>query len=178
MLQNKHKPGFTLIEVMVVVTVILIMAGVIWKMGRGLDTQGKVQQQKEAFAILDSALQAYYEVKGEFPVMVKDDDDDLEELVLAQARTESMWHQLISVPESRFVAERLSPSLLKTLYLSDDEIKQSEDTDVLFVAWPEVYDVWGRPVDYQWQVDTAFPILKSMGPNPDPNVVSDDIFNR
>ena len=31
------------------------------------EVKGQVQQQNEAFAILDSALQEYYEVKGSFP---------------------------------------------------------------------------------------------------------------
>ncbi|MCP4452966.1 MAG: type II secretion system protein [Planctomycetes bacterium] len=170
MTHTKHRPGFTLIEILVTITVIVVLASVLWKMGHGLETQGLVKQQKQAFAVLDSALQAYYEVTGTFPVVVLDDGQD--ELVQAQAATESMWQQLLAVPESRFVAERLSDKLLKDLYVSPD----NPDRD-----WPEIYDVWGRPVAYMWRAKMAFPILRSRGPNgsfEDPNVLSDDITNR
>ena len=170
MTHTKHRPGFTLIEILVTITVIVVLASVLWKMGHGLETQGLVKQQKHAFAVLDSALQAYYEVTGTFPVVVV--DDGLDDLVQAQAATESMWQQLLAVPESRFVAERLSDKLLKDLYVSPE----NSDRD-----WPEIYDMWGRPVAYKWHAKMAFPILRSRGPNgsfEDPNVLSDDITNR
>ncbi len=174
MLHKRHNPGFTLIEIMVAVAVIVVLSGVIWKMGFGLETQGRVQRQKEAFAILDSALQEYYEVKGVFPEVVI--DDDLEELLLFQARTQSMWQQLLAVPESRFVAERLSRSLLKDLYRSSDATDDEKAN-----RWPEIYDVWDQPVEYVWHADMAFPVLRSYGPNKalnDPNDLSDDVTNR
>ncbi len=170
MVHTKRKPGFTLIEILVTIAVIVVLAGVLWKMGRGLETQGLVKRQKQAFAVLDSALQAYYEVTGTFPEVLV--DDGLDGLVQAQAATESMWQQLLAVPESRFVAERLSDELLKDLYNSPED----PDRD-----WPEIYDVWGRPVAYQWHAKMAFPILRSRGPNgffEDPNELADDITNR
>jgi prepilin-type N-terminal cleavage/methylation domain-containing protein len=170
MVHKKHKPGFTLIEIMVTVAVIVVMAGVLWKMGHGLEAKGFVQKQTQAFAILDSALQAYYEVVGAFPEVSR--DSALDELEWAQATTELMWQRLLAVPESRFVAERLSGELLKNLYVSPEE----QDRD-----WPEIYDVWGRPVEYVWHTDMAFPILRSRGPNgsyEEPNELHDDITNR
>lgn len=170
MAHKTHKLGFTLIEILVTLAVIVALAGVLWTMGRGLETQGKVKQQEQAFAILDSALQAYYDEAGVFPEVSV--DDVLDELTLAQAVTESLWQQLLAVPESRFVAERLSDSLLKNLYASSE----APDLD-----WPEIYDVWGRPVEYVWHANMAFPLLRSRGPNgtyEDSNEVADDITNR
>ena len=37
MQHKRHKPGVTLIEILVAVAVIVIMAGVLWKMGAGLE---------------------------------------------------------------------------------------------------------------------------------------------
>ncbi|NQV34192.1 MAG: type II secretion system protein [Phycisphaeraceae bacterium] len=170
MVHKKHKPAFTLIEIMVTVAVIVMMAGVLWKMGHGLEVKRQVQQQKQAFAILDSALQAYYEVAGVFPEVAR--DNTMDELLWAKSATELMWQRLLSVPESRFVAERLSTELLKNLYVSPD----ATDHD-----WPEIYDVWGRPVEYVWHANMAFPMLRSRGPNgsyEEPNELTDDITNR
>jgi len=170
MVHKPHKPGFTLIEIVVTLAVIVIMGSVLWKMGHGLKAKGLVQQQKQAFAILDSALQAYYEVAGEFPVVQV--DDALDELTLAQAVTESVWQRLLTVQESRFVAERLSDVHLKNQYASPE----APDRD-----WPELYDMWGQPVEYVWRTSMAFPLLRSRGPNgsyEDSNELSDDITNR
>jgi prepilin-type N-terminal cleavage/methylation domain-containing protein len=170
MVHMKHKPGFTLIEILVTLTVIVVLASVLWKMGHGLQSQGLVKRQKQAFAVLDSALQAYYEVVGAFPVSLV--DDGLDDLVQAQAATESMWQTLLAVPESRFVAERLSDELLKNRYVSPE----NPDRD-----WPEIYDVWGRPVAYVWHAKMAFPILRSRGPSGSyegSSELSDDITNR
>lgn len=170
MRHKKHKPGVTLIEILVAVAVIVIMAGVLWKMGRGLESQGMVQRQKEAFTILDSALQAYYEEAGAFPEVLREDVQD--ELSWAQASTEFVWQSLLAVPESRFAAERLSSELLKNNYVSPEASNRD---------WPEIYDVWGRPVEYVWDVEMAFPLLRSRGPNgsyEDPNELADDITNR
>jgi prepilin-type N-terminal cleavage/methylation domain-containing protein len=177
MVHKRHNPGFTLIEILVVVAVIVVLAGVLWKMGYGLEVKGQVQQQNEAFAILDSALQEYYEVTGQFPEALV--ITDVNDFVLAQARTEFMWQRLLALPESRFVAERLSGALLNSLYVA---------TNMEF--WPkphiykdglEIYDVWGKPVEYLWHANMAFPLLRSYGPNgvlEDPNIPSDDITNR
>ena len=170
MVHKRHKLGLTLIEILVAVAIIVIMAGVLWKMGHGLESQGLVKRQNEAFAILDSALQAYYEETGAFPEVVRENVPDA--LAWAQASTEFVWQRLLAVPESRFVAERLSQELLKNNYVSPE----ASDRD-----WPEIYDVWGRPVEYVWHTNMAFPLLRSRGPNglyEDPNELADDITNR
>jgi prepilin-type N-terminal cleavage/methylation domain-containing protein len=170
MAHKKHKPGFTLIEIMVTVAVIVIMAGVLWKMGHGLEAKGLVQRQKQAFAILDSALQSYYEVTGAFPEVLR--DDTMDQQLWAQGATESMWQRLLTVSESRFVAERLSDEHLKNLVASPEAPNRD---------WPEIYDVWGRPVEYVWHTDMAFPMLRSRGPNgsyEDAGELTDDITNR
>jgi type II secretory pathway pseudopilin PulG len=153
-----------------VVAVIAVLAGVLWKMGHGLEVQNQVQQQKEAFAILDSALQEYFEVTGRFPMALVDPAPSEEDL--ARATTELVWQALLSVPESKFVTDSLSRQLLKNQYISPDTPNST---------WPEIYDVWGRPVEYVWRANMAFPVLRSRGPNgsfEDPNEQTDDITNR
>jgi len=179
MVYKRHNPGFTLIEILVVVAVIVVLAGALWKMGHALEAKGLSQQQKEAFTILDSALQEYYGVAGLFPVVVIDsgltDPNDV-----AKAGTESMWQQLLAVPESRFVAERLSRNLWKNRYKSALEL-EAENLKPGEIDWPEIYDVWGRPIQYVWHANMAFPLLRSRGPNgdlEDPNALIDDVTNR
>ena len=177
MAHKRYNLGFTLIEILVVVAVIVVLAGALWKMGHGLEVKGQVQQQNEAFAILDSALQEYYEVTGQFPEALV--ITDVNDFVLAQARTEFMWQRFLGVAESRFVAKRLSDALLKNLYVSANQVTWPKPH--IYKDGPEIYDVWGNPVEYLWHANMAFPLLRSYGPNgvlEDPNVPSDDMTNR
>jgi len=149
-----------LVEIMVVMTVVLILAAMIWKLGGRLDTQSKERQQKEAFAILDGALQAYYDVTGDFPVV-----DD------ANIPTEVVYQALESVADSRAVLARLPMKFIANKL----PVGQTQGTG------PEIYDAWGHLVTYEWNQDLTFPELRSYGRNGVPDVRSasgsDDITN-
>ena len=167
MTHSRHITGLTLIEVMVTISIIIILAALIWKMSGRLEDRLSEGRQKEAFAILDSALQEYYDAVGQFPSLV-----DTNSPADPRVNTQALLYQLNSLAETRVIVERLPKRQIQN---------QIDDNDPAR-PMPELYDVWNRPVWYQYTPAMTFPILRSAGVNGifEPNTpgISDDVTNR
>ncbi len=61
--------AFTLLELLVVMLVIVILAGIVFKAGRVLQERGKIQQAKADIARLSMALERYYTDHGSYPAV-------------------------------------------------------------------------------------------------------------
>jgi prepilin-type N-terminal cleavage/methylation domain-containing protein len=142
----KHKKGVTLIELVIVVAVISLLATMVIGIASRIDERAKEKSLKNIFALLDGALQEYYEYTDKFP--------EQEEKNFANAATHSeyLYGQLHSIPSSRNVLEKISDSLFKNKL-------GGSDTPL------EIYDPWGTAVDYRYTPDENFPELISAGPD-------------
>ena len=60
---SRYKYGLTLIEMLVVVAVIVLLAGLTIGIGSHLDTQSKERAVKSTFAVLEAALEQFYDYK-------------------------------------------------------------------------------------------------------------------
>lgn len=61
--------GFTLIELMVTITIIAVVFGVVVSATKGIQQQGRDAQRKSDLGSIQSALQQYYVDQGFFPTM-------------------------------------------------------------------------------------------------------------
>lgn len=67
--------GFSLIEMMVVVAVILILAGALLGVGKYIKIRAEIDLTRSGLEVLVTALQQYYDDLGDFPFDTDIDDD-------------------------------------------------------------------------------------------------------
>ncbi|MBP7050093.1 MAG: type II secretion system protein [Phycisphaerae bacterium] len=148
----------TLIEMMVVLGIIVVLAGVVVTLTLRADSQSKERALDNAFALLGTSLREYYEFRDEFPKQTERIDwqavtanDYKTYLARVVTHIESMVQALRSVPDSRHVLDQLSPASLKS---------QEGLADV-----PELRDPWGTVLDYIYDPSAGdtFPELISAG---------------
>jgi prepilin-type N-terminal cleavage/methylation domain-containing protein len=146
MKNRKHKNGVTLIEMVIVVGIIALLATMVIGIVSRIDNRIKEKGLKNIFALLESALQEYYQYSDKFPEQTEKDFTN------AQAHSEYLYKELRSIPNSRDILEKISDSLLENKY---------GDSDTL----PEIYDPWGTALDYRYVPGDNFPELISAGPD-------------
>jgi len=142
MAEKGHK-GLTLIEMLVVLGVITVLAGFVVALTARVENQSREKALDNAFALINSALREYYEVKGEFPAQSVPDAS------AAVLHIEEMLDRLRSVPASRQVLDHVSAAALK------DEAGVA--------GLPELRDPWGTVLDYIYVPGDSFPELISAG---------------
>jgi prepilin-type N-terminal cleavage/methylation domain-containing protein len=153
MKRRRYNAGFTLVEMLIVVAVIAILAAMVVGLAGRIDTQSKERALKSTFALLDSALQEYYEYWDAFP------DPNKPHTPPYSSRSAALYDQLYSTPTSRQILEKISAKLLR-----DNP--------------PQIYDPWGKKaLDYIYASGDNFPLLKSAGPDGIFDT-SDDISSR
>jgi len=153
-----YKHGLTLVEMLVVVSLITILATIVIGIAAHIDNQSKERGLKSTFALLESALQEYYEYVGTFPEQPEKD------FINTFVHSEYFYKELNLIPGSREILGKINGSLLKNEY-------GTVDTPV------EIYDPWGTVLDYRYVLGDNFPELISAGPD---KVFgsADDITNR
>lgn len=67
MFQKRGQSGFTLVEVVVVITTVLILAGALLGLGRYLTIRSTVQLCQSQIGVVATALELYYDDYGQFP---------------------------------------------------------------------------------------------------------------
>ncbi|MCK4293603.1 MAG: type II secretion system protein [Planctomycetes bacterium] len=158
---GKYKSGTTLIEILIVVAVIMLLAGMVLGIAAGIDNQSKEKAVKATFELLESALQEYYDFRGVFPVAADANPN---------VNCEILYAELNSLPGSREVLEQISDKIIQN---------KSGPTGV-----PEIYDPWGTVLDYRYDAAVdSFPRLISAGPDRnhgigDPAAAADNITNK
>jgi prepilin-type N-terminal cleavage/methylation domain-containing protein len=141
---NKNNHGVTLVEMLIVVTIIAILATVSLIAISSIEDKSKENTVKETLTLLDSALREYYEYTGTFPAQPQMDFVD------PNLHIENMYTALDSLPDSRFILQQIDAALVQNRDLKNPK--------------PEIYDPWGTPLDYICCVpDDNFPRLRSAG---------------
>jgi type II secretory pathway pseudopilin PulG len=131
----RRSAGLTLIEMLTVVGIIMLLAGLVVTLTRHVDNQSKEKALSNTFALLKGALREYYDFNDVFPVMSG---------VTPVNRAASLYTQLNSVPASRQVLQQIDQKL---------------------VTGGAIYDPWGMVIDYKYQSGDTFPELISAGPD-------------
>jgi type II secretory pathway pseudopilin PulG len=157
---GRYKHGTTLVEILVVLAVIMILAGLVTGIATSIDRYSKERAVKATFSVLDAALQEYYDFTGGFPLA------DNPVLVPAE-NCEILYSALSLLPVSREVLEKISGRVIK------NEFNASVVPPIY-----EIYDPWGTVLNYRYNSGDSFPVLKSAGPDRDWSTVADNITNR
>jgi prepilin-type N-terminal cleavage/methylation domain-containing protein len=158
MKSNKYKHGVTLVEILVVVSIIALLASMVISIAARIDNQSKERGLEGTFELLECALQEYYENTGKFP------EQPEKNFINALIHSEYLYNELSLIPESRKILEKISDSLLKNEYGAAGTAA-------------EIYDPWGMALDYRYVPGDNFPELVSAGPDKIFGT-ADDINNR
>ena len=145
-------------EMLIVVGIIAILATMVISVASRIDTQAKEKGTESLLALLDSALQEYYEFTGRFPEQPEIDPAD------AVIHSEFLYGELSSIPSVQKILEKLSHSSTNNKY-------------GLAETAAEIYDPWGTALDYRYIAEDHFPLLVSAGPDKTFGT-ADDISNR
>ena len=153
---DNYRDGTTLVEILVVVAVIMILAGLVTGIATSIDRYSKERAVKATFSLLDAALQEYYDFTRGFPLA----DNPV---LVPFENCEILYSALSSLPVSREVLEKISGKLIK------DEAATA--------GVYEIYDPWGTVLNYRYNSGDSFPVLTSAGPDKT-FFNGDDITNR
>ncbi len=157
----KHKYGVTLVEMLIVLAIIALLTSMVIGIAGRISNQSKEQLTRNTFALLESALQEYYEYWGYFPEQAEEDFTN------AAAHSEILYGALNSILSSRKILEKISNSL----------IKHNVDTGAV-PPIPEIYDPWRTVLDYRYVAGNNFPELISAGPDRNFETTADNLTSR
>jgi len=152
--------GMTLIEMLVVLAVIILLAGIVVGVGLGIENQSKKKAVKATFALLEGALQEYYDFTGRFPA-ANDANPNV--------NCEILYAALNSLPGSRRILENISEKIIHNKF-----------NPAVVPPIYEIYDPWSTVLDYRYIAGDSFPRLISAGPDKKTGVGfdGDNITNR
>ena len=126
--------GFTLSEVMIVVTILLILAGALVGFGKHLKQQARASLCECTIEVLIAAIEQYHDWHEAFPDPANDP---------LMSPIENLYDQLYSQPKSCALCEQIEKSL-----------KGDTDGDGAF----EFLDPWGKPLRYRYLDKNGFPL--------------------
>jgi type II secretory pathway pseudopilin PulG len=135
----------TLVEILIVVAVIAVLASMVMAIAARIDTQAKEKALQNMFALLENALQEYYDFWKIFP------DPNKPGYLTHSA---ALYGQLQSTPSSRKILENIDDSLVK-----------NNPNAAAGIDMPQLYDPWRTVLDYRYMPGDTFPELISAGPD-------------
>ncbi|MHC4721617.1 MAG: type II secretion system protein [Planctomycetota bacterium] len=151
--------GFSTLEVLAAVAIVIILAMIVLGVGKRLKTQADERLAKSTIQILVTAIGQYHEFWNEFPAVTDDPCDTPAE------HSEELYSQLYSTPVSKSLCEQI-------------DVTQIGDTSDPTNDKLEFLDPWGRPLDYRYSPGDSFPVIVSDGPDSDPCTQADNISSR
>lgn len=156
----ENKTGLTLIEMLIVVAIVVILTAMVIGLAGRIDNQSKEQLTRSTIALLESSLQEYHDYRGTFPVSLSVD---------ANQNSETLYRELNFLTSSRKMLDRIDDSLI------EDKVNTGVTPPL-----PEIYDSWGKVLDYRYVVGNTFPVITSAGPDKKfgPGDAGDDISSR
>ena len=149
MKRKQNKYGLTLVEILVVITIIAILAAGLYSVGNYVETQAKVKLAESTIDILCCALEQYYDFYKEFP-------DPASTVipgyypVAGLSDIEKLYYRLSLCPDAKKIIGQINPSLIK------DKNQNN---------FPEIVDPWQSYFHYSYMPGDNFPVVDSNGPN-------------
>jgi prepilin-type N-terminal cleavage/methylation domain-containing protein len=157
---RRYKHGLSLVEMLIVISVIALLATMVVGIASRIDNQSKERGVESTFALLEGALEEYRDYQGAFPAQPVKDFTDV------PAHSELLYGELYSIPSSRKILDKVRDSLIKNDFDSG-----------AVPPVPEIYDPWETALDYRYVAGENFPEIVSAGPDRTFGN-ADDIKNR
>jgi len=161
-LRSRNDSGFSLPELLVAIGILAIMAVGIFAITSYTQTHGKITTTETTIAIIDIALEQYYDFYDKFPNLNKPNESQPLPIPNPNTDTEFLYYKLTLCPEAKKTIGNIDMAMLK-----------DDDDD----GYPEIIDSWNRELKYIYNDNYNFPLVKSFGPD-DANDTDDDITNR
>jgi len=160
--------GLTLIEVLVAVAIIAILSAGLYSVSNYIDMKIKIARTKSTLHILVTALERYHEFYGRFPII----DDVNDSADYAKENYPDAGKKMSSI-EKAYYRLSLAPESKKIIGHIERKMVKDKDKD----GFPEVYDVWGTVLMYEYESGDNFPVVLSFGPDKVKNS-KDDISSK
>ena len=154
--------GFSTLEVLAAVAIVIILAMIVLGVGKRLKTQADERLAKSTIQILVTAIGQYHEFWNEFPAVKNDPCDPCD---TPAEHSEELYSQLYKTPNSKILCEQIQATQIGDT--NEDEFKLLE-----------FLDPWGRPLDYRYSPGDSFPVIESGGPDSDPCTLADNISSK
>lgn len=167
---SRNRRGFTLIELLVVIGIIGILVGITFAVGRSVVGGSKKNATEDTLRVLDTALQAYIQARGENPPFVIDfpdpsdppgapqeimvllalDGTNMDDPRLRPLNSVGVFlYAAQQVPEAKAVLDKLSAKQFTTLDVDGPPPPNSVNNPYgEQPALPTVLDAWGRPIRF------------------------------
>ncbi|RKY12704.1 MAG: hypothetical protein DRP65_00310 [Planctomycetota bacterium] len=155
MISCRKKRGFSTLEVLAAVTIVIILAAIVLGVGKRLKTQAEEKLVKSTIGILVTAITQYYKFWDKFPAQ----QIGIEPV----ERCEQLYKQLYSTPSSKSFCEKIDSTMIG-----------DTDGDGEF----EFLDPWAKPLDYRYSTGDSFPVVESGGPDGKLDTKADNISSR
>lgn len=176
MKEKRKQNGFTLVEVLIVVALIVVLVSMVLVATNKNWVDKEKQLTTATIELLDAALQEYYDYTDDFPLpgtMAPETAFDSD----YSLRNASLYAQLALVPDSKKILGRIAESQILMVH----EVVSFKD------CWEVIHDqegylltldAWGTPLDYLYEPGDTFPVIVSAGPDKEFLMTADNIDNR
>ena len=206
MARKRRQFGFTLVEMLVTLAVVLILISAVARLGQYVKTRASVQLTQSALAVIDTALQQYYADFTAFPFSTDVNSDGISNDVYLKTHLETLLTAAINAvdlmekdgrevnqsfassaglfwflhrsPNSRSIAEAVTPSLVAVKHPQETQQKLTATVGGTAYDLPRFIDPWGMSLRYTYvpSADT-FPKVMSAGPDKEFGT-ADDILSQ
>lgn len=158
MRQKQKQSGFTLIEIMVVVVILMILLAGILSVGSYVWKKAKVDETKSYILLLTSALKEYKNYQGTTLKGYPSEDNLNNEYWNMQG----MFLAMNEVPNCRRILDKIPPEKRGDVHDNRDPLELKPGPDGIFDT---VLDAWGVPMEYENNGSGNFPTIRSAGPD-------------
>ena len=135
-----HQTGFTLLELLTVIAIIGILAGIVVGLGRRAAESGKVSRARAELAVIGTALESYKRIFGDYP-----QTDDEARLL------QSLIGKMAPKGESMTGRPLLETAKFAEAVLTAPTVSVDPFTNASAV----LLDPWGQPYVYVYKVPVA-----------------------
>ena len=189
---NGTSKGFSLVEILTVVAIIAILAGMLLGVGKHIKTQADEKLTAGQIEVLVSALEQYYETFSDFPFdagvvyLQADFEDDFvdtssSETITVTAGTpeDSYWSSsalyyfLDKGPNSRRLIDTLTDTLISNKDESGIALRIEIPTGNTPIDLVRFIDPWGSSLRYTYMTGDSFPVIVSAGKDGEFDTVDD-----
>lgn len=154
----KHPRGFTVIELLVVITVIAILAGLAFPVFQAVQEQAKRTQAKNDLLQIVTAVNAYYTEYGKYPLATVDGSADI--VFRAAPTNENLFDVLRATGLGRDTVDpndttgNKNLNLRRIVFISPPDVKDPSNPRSGIGTDRQYYDPWGTT--YAIKIDGTY----------------------